>query len=177
MERCDECGFVYDTARAPSAGDEIVHSVSDLCGLLRNTTADVRRRPEPRTWSVLEYCCHIRDVLLVHRERVLVARRAERPLVTPMGVEERVEHDGYAEQSIVDVERQVIEAARLFANVLRRLGPVDWERTTVMRATPPERSLRWIAVHAQHEVRHHLLDIRRQLADPGLIPAAGCSDA
>ena len=57
-----------------------------------------------------------------------------------MGVEERVEHDGYAEQSIVDVERQVIEAARLFANVLRRLGPVDWERTTVMRAPRPARS-------------------------------------
>lgn len=57
---------------------------------------------------------------------VLAARRVDRPLVTPMGIEERVEHDGYSEQSIVDVERQVIEAARLFANVLGRPGPADW---------------------------------------------------
>jgi hypothetical protein len=28
-----------------------------------------------------------------------------------------------------------------------------------------ERSLRWVAVHTLHEVRHHLLDIRRQLAE------------
>jgi hypothetical protein len=25
---------------------------------------------------------------------------------------------------------------------------------------PAERSLRWVAVHTAHEVRHHLLDIR-----------------
>ena len=62
--------FVYDNARAPSAGDAIVQSISDLCGLLRHTTADVGGRLEPSTWSVLEYCCHIRDVLLVHREWV-----------------------------------------------------------------------------------------------------------
>jgi hypothetical protein len=67
----------------------------------------------------------------------------ERPVVTPMGIKERAGHDGYAEQSIVDVERQVIEAARMFANVLGRLGPQDWERTTVMPgAEPSERSLR-----------------------------------
>jgi hypothetical protein len=28
---------------------------------------------------------------------------------------------------------------------------------------PFERSLRWVAVHTAHEVRHHLLDVRRQL--------------
>ena len=26
-----------------------------------------------------------------------------------------------------------------------------------------ERTLRWVAAHTLHEVRHHLLDIRRQL--------------
>jgi hypothetical protein len=167
MERCEECGFVYDVAGATSAGGGIVQCVGELSELLRNTAADVGARPEPHTWSVLEYACHVRDVLLVHRERVLVARREDRPLVTPMGIAERVEHDGYSEQSIVNVERQVIEAARLFANVLGRLGPEDWERTTVMRgAEPSERTLRWVAVHAEHEVRHHLLDIRRQLTGP-----------
>jgi hypothetical protein len=26
-----------------------------------------------------------------------------------------------------------------------------------------DRSLRWVAMHTLHEVRHHLLDLRRQL--------------
>jgi hypothetical protein len=166
MERCAECGFVYDISRVLAVGGRITLSVGELSELLNGAAADVSARPEPHTWSVLEYACHIRDVLLVHRERVLVARREERPLVTPMGIEERMEHDGYSGQSIVDVERQVIEAARLFANVLTRLGPRDWERTTIMRTgtNESEWSLRQVAVHAEHEVRHHLLDIRRQLA-------------
>ena len=165
MEGCEECGFVYDVGRAHSAGDGIVRRIGELAELLEATTGDIRARPEPRTWSVLEYACHVRDILLVHRERVLVARRVDRPVVTPMGVEERVEHDGYSGQSATDVTRQLIEAARLFANVLQRLGPADWDRTTVMQGSPEssERSLRWIALHAEHEVRHHLLDVRRQL--------------
>ena len=37
---------------------------------------------------------------------------------------------------------------------------------TVMYNYPAtlERSLRWVAVHTVHEVHHHLLDVRRQLA-------------
>ena len=64
----------------------------------------------------------------------------------------------------VRVARQLTDAAHLFANVLARLAPEDWERS-VMYNYPKlfERSLRWVAVHTVHEVRHHLLDVRRQL--------------
>jgi hypothetical protein len=89
----------------------------------------------------------------------------DRPSFDPMGRDERVEHDGYAEQDPRDVARQLTDAANLFANVLSRLDPEDWERI-VMYNYPKlaERSLRWIAVHSEHEVRHHLLDVGRQLA-------------
>jgi hypothetical protein len=81
-----------------------------------------------------------------------------------MGRDQRVEHDGYAEQHAGDVVRQLTDAAYLFANVLSRLGPNDWEHTVMYNyPKPTERSLRWMAVHTLHEVRHHLLDVRRQL--------------
>jgi hypothetical protein len=106
----------------------------------------------------------MRDVLLVQRERVLAARRTDTPSFAPMGRDERVDHDGYAEQSPADVARQARDAAALFANVLARLGD-DWERTVVYNYPAPfERSLRWVAVHTVHEMHHHLLDVRRQLA-------------
>src|SRR4029077_3641040 len=108
--------------------------------------------------------------LLVQRERVLEARRSECPAPTPMGRDERAEHDGYAEQDPYRVATQLEEAAFMFANVLARLGPDDWERTIVYNyPTPTERTLRWVAVHTEHEVRHHLLDIRRQLAELRLL--------
>ncbi len=103
--------------------------------------------------------------MLVQRERVLQTRREHTPTFTPMGRDERVEHDGYDEQAPADVARQLTDAAVLLAHVLSRLAPADWARTVVYNyPAPTERSLRWVAVHTVHEVQHHLLDARRQLA-------------
>jgi hypothetical protein len=167
MERCDECGYEYDEGAAGDAATEIIAGVADLVTIMRDERADLTSRREPTVWSPLEYGCHVRDVLLVQRERVLAARRMERPEFEPMGRDERVEHDGYADQDPADVARQLGDAAKLFANVLRRLKGSDWDRTVIYNyPVRAERSLRWVAVHALHEVRHHLLDVRRQLERP-----------
>ncbi|MFI9405321.1 DinB family protein [Nocardia sp. NPDC052316] len=136
----------------------------EYADLLLTDSPKLRRRPEPDTWSPLEYACHMRDVLLVQRERALAARRGTTPDATPMGRDERVEHDGYADQKPSDVGRQLRDAAQLFANVLERLSGDDWERTLIYSyPEPQERSLRWLALHTLHELRHHLLDMHRQL--------------
>ncbi|HEV2768292.1 MAG TPA: DinB family protein [Acidimicrobiales bacterium] len=164
MDRCLECGFEYRPGEAARAGSDIVETALQLAAMLADAGADARERRQPGTWSPLEYVCHVRDVLLVQRERVLLARRQERPSFHPMGRDERVDHDGYAEQDASDVASQLSDAARLFANVLGRLPAADWERT-VMYNYPAlaERSLRWVGVHTLHELRHHLGDVRRQL--------------
>ncbi len=163
MARCDECGYEYRPAEAAAAGAAIRARVADLAGLLRRG-GDLTSRRSPEVWSPLEYCCHLRDVLLVQRERVLLARRVERPSLVPMGRDERVGLDGYAQQQPADVARQLDDAALLFANVLQRLDDEAWSRTVIYNyPEPTERSLRWVAVHTLHEVVHHLLDVERQL--------------
>jgi hypothetical protein len=166
VDRCEGCGFEYDLTRAQHAGSAIVGRSDALAVLLKGLEAQkVRTRPSPEVWSPLEYGCHVRDVLLVQRERVLAARRVERPSFDPMGRDERVEHDGYISQDAAAVARQLGDAARLLANVFDRLGPEDWERT-VMYNYPKhlERTLRWVAVHTEHEARHHLRDVQDQLS-------------
>ncbi|WP_378743320.1 DinB family protein [Nocardia brasiliensis] len=139
------------------------HAV-EYADLLLTDSPKLRRRPRAEVWSPLEYACHMRDVLLVQRERALAARRMTTPEATPMGRDERVEHDGYADQRPADVGRQIRDAAQLFANVLERLSGDDWERTLIFPYPEPrEQSLRWLAVHTLHELRHHLLDMHRQL--------------
>lgn len=161
---CEECGFEYHLEKASDAGSSILEGSASLAKLIDDGSNDVLSRRHPNTWSPLEYGCHVRDVLLVQRERVLAARRTERPSSDPMGRDERVEHDGYAHQDPRDVTRQLIEAARLFANVLDRLAPEDWSRTLLYNfPVRLERSLRWVSVHTEHEVRHHLQDVQRQL--------------
>ncbi len=170
MERCEECGFEYDESAFSMAADRIRAGSADLATALTGSEADVRTRRQPDSWSPLEYACHVRDMLLVQRERLLAARRLERPVCEPMGRDERVELDGYAEQDPADVARQVRDAAQLFASDLGRLSPADWDRVVVY--TYPHRalrSLRWLAIHTVHEVSHHLLDVRRQLTGCGYV--------
>jgi DinB superfamily len=165
-DRCPECGFEYDLERFRAAGSSIVEGSVQLGRMITNPAADARRRRSPRQWSPLEYACHVRDILLVQRERVLLARRETCPNLAPMGRDERVEHDGYSEQFPADVARQLEDSARMLANVLSRLGD-DWDRTLIYNfPAPTERSLRWVAIHTLHEVRHHQMDTERQIGSP-----------
>jgi hypothetical protein len=163
-EHCTECGFTYDVSAAGTAGAAITAAGAEAATLLVRHAEAAPTRRDPDTWSALEYGCHLRDVLLVQRERVLLALRVDRPAPEPMGREERAVLDGYSEQLPVDVARQLTDASSLFTHLLGRLGPEQWERTmTYNYPTPGPRSLSWVAVHTEHEALHHLGDIRRQL--------------
>lgn len=164
MDQCEECGFIYDLNDAPAASGSVRSRIAEVVALLRRRDADLLTRRSPEVWSPLEYGCHLRDVLLVQRERVLAARRTDRLEIAPMGRDERVEHDGYAQQDPQDVARQLTDAAQLFAGVLDRLGDEDWAREVVYPYPEPTgRSLKWVALHTVHEAQHHLADIRSQL--------------
>jgi DinB superfamily len=166
MYECVACGFSFDLHDAEGAGGRIVERAREVVVTLRSRPeAELRARPDATTWSPIEYGCHVRDVLLVQRERLLLARRTDCPEPEKMGREERVEHDGYASQDPANVARQLEDAATLFANVLARLEPPDWERVLVYNYPGRmERTLRWVAVHTLHEVVHHAADIDAQLS-------------
>jgi len=165
MDRCAECGYHYDDDTARHAARAIRDGTAEVVAIIEDPSHELRTRRQPQTWSPLEYACHLRDMLLVQRERILTARRTHRPVATPMGRDDRVDHDGYAEQEPADVARQLVDAALMFGNVLNRLDDADWARVLVYPYPEPgaERTLRWVALHSLHEIRHHLLDIRRQV--------------
>lgn len=167
MLHCAECNYGYDLTLANQVSTLAPQYAVEYAALLRAEPSVLRRRAAPQLWAPLEYACHVRDVLLVQRERLLAARRSDAPVTDPMGRDERVEHDGYLQQQPADVARQLQDSTLLFTHALDQLGPEDWERTlTVPYPETAVRSLRWFAVHTVHELRHHLLDIRRQLEHP-----------
>lgn len=75
-----------DLDEAPGAGRVIGEGITEVATLLRRHGAvGLRTRGHPGVWSPLEYACHLRDVLLIQRERVLAARRTDRPALPAPG--------------------------------------------------------------------------------------------
>jgi DNA segregation ATPase FtsK/SpoIIIE, S-DNA-T family len=125
----------------------------------------LRTRQSPEQWSPLEYACHIRDVLLMQRDRLYVALVEDEPSFKPMYREERVVFDRYNEQAPSYVAVQVVMATRLLANALAGLTEEQWGRPLVYGyPTPQRRDVEWVAHHSLHEAVHHLADVDRLLA-------------
>lgn len=170
-DHCAECGFDWRLDEADRAAASIRAGVTEMAVTL-NDCPDARRRRIPAQWSPLEYGCHVRDVLLVQRERIRLARRSDTPALVTMGRDERAEHDGYADQDLAEVAWEPVMAVRLPANVLDRLG--DDRNKSVLYNYPDrtERDRRWVALHTVHEVRHHQLD---GVTSPVSTELAGCA--
>ncbi len=113
------------------------------------------------TWSALEYACHVRDVLLIQRDRVILALVEESPSFAPMHRDERVGLAGYDHERPLEVAAQVTMAAELFGQLFDRLSEEQLGRHCLYNfPAPTERDLDWVGRHTAHEVTHHLHDVR-----------------
>ena len=167
VERCDECGFVYESLETGEIGSTIRGLAQQVASELVRpaVSGSIGTRPAPEIWSALEYGCHVRDVLLVQRERVLLALVEERPSFARMYRDERVSLAGYAGERPSDVADHLTLAADLFGRVIDGLTPEQLARTGIYNfPAPMDRDVAWLGRHTAHEATHHLGDVRSVLA-------------
>jgi len=161
---CESCDYAYTEV---TPGDALV-LIGGYPRRYREAVAalgekDLRRRPDPETWSVLEYLCHVRDVYSVHVDRVTRALTEENPLVDAMNNDARAERDGYNEQDRDQVLDDLERNAARFAELVETVTPDQWPRL-MTRRPGDERTVLWLIRHATHEGVHHLHDIDRIVA-------------
>ncbi|HVA06538.1 MAG TPA: DinB family protein [Acidimicrobiales bacterium] len=162
VTHCAECGFAYGALARGELAPELERRGAEVAARLEQDGAALRARPVPNQWSVLEYACHVRDVLLMQRDRVYVALVEDEPSFKPMYRNERVGFDRYNEQDPSNVAAEVVMAARLFANALRGLSAAQWVRPLVYGFPDPSaRDVEWVAHHTLHEAVHHGADMDR----------------
>jgi uncharacterized damage-inducible protein DinB len=123
----------------------------------------VRRRPAEGGWSVLEYACHLRDVYVTSTIRLHRAVTEDLPALEPMLNDLRARRFRYNERDVGSVLAELAAALAGFSDEVTRVRPEDWDRR-VTRLPGEVRSARWLARHALHEGRHHLLDITARSA-------------
>ncbi|WP_345216401.1 DinB family protein [Georgenia halophila] len=162
--RCEECGFDFADVTSAVASGEIVARAESFASVLDRADPEAGPRRVGGRWTTLEYGGHVRDMLVVQRERVLMARMHDVPEATPMGRDERAEWAEYEGLDASELARQVRDCADWLARTFSLLGPDHWQRRLVY--TYPERAertLEWLAANVVHELVHHEMDIRHNL--------------
>ncbi|MHB8440195.1 MAG: DinB family protein [Acidimicrobiales bacterium] len=169
MDRCNECGFTYED----HLSNVVVDELSALGAAYRHRLAAedgaqgrevLTHHPAPEIWSVLEYACHVRDVLLAQRERLFLALVEDRPSFAPIYRDRRAVLARYNEEDPGCVANEIVIAAGLVARAFGGLDTDGWTRFCISNVPEPTaRSVEWLAQHTLHEGVHHLFDIDRIL--------------
>jgi hypothetical protein len=165
-EPCDECGFDFESLE-PGDTPIAVRSFgrryrAPLTRLLPGEDDSVlRARPEPATWSALEYAAHVRDVFGAYQERIELALAKDRPEFGSIDPDAMAAERRYNELDASDVVDGLASSAESLARVLDGVTPDGWARVGLRGHD--ERSVLFTARRAVHEGHHHLLDIGRGL--------------
>jgi hypothetical protein len=172
-DECPQCGLHPGAQPRESLGTAAVELAAAWREFLMTADEEyLRTNPAPGVFSPIQYGAHVRDILRVYGDRVLLALAEDDPEVPtfhPAEDEwERYNHLGRQELAD-DLEAQALR----LADILDRLDDDAWSRTVTRQALLAGTdnvyrfSVAGIASYAVHEAHHHLLD-----AD-GTLPIGG----
>jgi hypothetical protein len=162
---CADCGI-----------DEAGISIPDAIGAIRGFPRRYREaldavppprlriRPDPDTWSVLEYAVHTREVLELLAGTLPIVVNEPGIRFPPIDVDESVKDrpDWVMDPNLA--VRGITSAAQAIAEQAESMPWSAWDRTFFIGDN--EHAASWIVQHAAHEGAHHLRDIenvRRRL--------------
>jgi S-DNA-T family DNA segregation ATPase FtsK/SpoIIIE len=168
VERCEVCGFAWDAIDPVEVPTGVRQATSALADLLVDHGPRALERAEPARWSPVEYGCHVRDVLGNVRDRIVLALVEDDPTPHPMFGTARVDLGLYGRDVPEVTARDLVAAGDLSARTLECL-PEGAGRRTLFYGWPraATRPIDWVAAQALHECRHHLDDVRTDLAGDG----------
>ena len=127
---CDRCSFDDTSPAADAIAAEVLGYPERFSLAFAGVApATLTRRPAPGVWSALAYTSHVRDVLLVQRERVIRVLAEDSPSFAVMHRDERAVFCGYDAGTPDEVLDELDMAARLLATVFSGLDATAWART------------------------------------------------
>lgn len=160
---CPQCGQNPASARPTELGAAgVAESVAWRSFLLAADDNYLRTNPTIDVWSPLQYGMHVRDMLRVFGDRILLAIRDDNPTV-PWFDPGAEGWRRYNEMNPSDVAAEVDRQAERLAVILEDCQESDWDRRA-MRDGVDSFTVAGMACFAVHEAHHHLLDADGELA-------------
>jgi hypothetical protein len=162
---CPECGLEYDSI-SPQDAVQALRSFPrryrEVIGPFVDDDEVLRRRPDPTTWSALEYTAHVADVFeSLTPDLVKIVQQDKPHLPDPWDPDERARQRNYNDMDPREVLDWLQRAATQAADTIEGFSPDDWKRTAVFDFG--ERELIDMVRNLVHEGAHHLRDVERVL--------------
>jgi hypothetical protein len=156
---CPECGL--DTRSFPReavAGMTRVNADAWQDVLAGNGPGDGGRRSSPGVWSALEYGCHVRDVLRLYDERLVLMLTVDEPHYANWDQDATAVAERYGEQDPARVASELGDAAQAIAARFEGVSGDQWQRTGV-RSDGARFTVESFARYFIHDPVHHLYDV------------------
>jgi SAM-dependent methyltransferase len=119
---------------------------------------EVAVRPQPHTWSPLEYACHVHDVHQLFHERLTAMLTEDRPRFANWDQNTTAVEKRYDEQVPSIVGPTLVAAAYAVGDVYASVTGDTWDRTG-RRSDGAVFTIATLGRYHYHDVYHHLHDV------------------
>jgi hypothetical protein len=162
-QQCSACGFDGAAYDDTALVDCIIGLGSRWRALLSDAGSELRVRPEPETWSAIEYAAHSRDITALHVFGVEQALTRNEPALPAIDGDALIETAAatYGDEDPDAVSDQLDREARRLGGLAADAGAANWSREITIG--DDRMSVRWMLEHALHDSLHHLDDVERGL--------------
>jgi hypothetical protein len=158
LEACTDCGYDGPSADVAKTGNSIRALIDPFVAVLAKPNVAVR--PNPDTWSPLEYACHVRDVFRLYEYRLGLMLAQDNPTYPNWDQDASAVEDRYDLQDPANVADELATAGHSLANAFDQVAGSQWERTGI-RSDNKKFTVATFATYLVHDPYHHLWDITR----------------
>lgn len=153
---CADCGFDSGVPGRADFGRIIRDSAPRWVAALGR--ADAAVRPNPQTWSVLEYACHVRDAHRVFDERVALMLAEDDPAFANWDQDQTAVDERYHLQDPTVVGTELTAAAHAVAERYDAVPDDAWHRGGA-RSDGSRFTVDTLARYHLHDLLHHAWDV------------------
>ncbi len=155
---CAECGFDSSAIAAHDVAVLIRDNASRWPALLGGDA--VRTRPDPQTWSPLEYAAHVRDVYRLFLTRLDLMLTQDDPTYPNWDQDETAVAERYNEQDPATVGQEIVASGNALADAFDAVPDDAWQRTG-RRGDGAGFTVDTFARYLIHDPVHHLWDVTK----------------
>jgi hypothetical protein len=154
---CPECGFDADNLSPHDVAQRLDTALPRWDGIFDRE--DVSERPNPSTWSPLEYAYHVRDLFEVFRGRLSLMLAEDGARFENWDQDAAAAEKRYGEADPGVVRAELAEQGALVRDAFAAVPEVAYGRRG-LRSNGSEFTVVTLARYFLHDVEHHLHDVR-----------------